>query len=257
MDEYFIIVGLICLGWISAKFINYYADMIPSPTHKSASICIYCGRKKPIPHYLALNYFCVYCGAPYRRRVCLVDSLTVIAILSMGLSVKDLGVFLLSWLLIIFIGITIVVDLEIHIIQREICIYGAILCFIYGYFLHGLNNTWMGGLAGFATMFILRRLGFLYLRFFAVDRVDRNIMPAIGFGDVLLSAYAGFFIGYVKIIPAIFMSIVLAGMIGIIIKGYQRYVLHSQNTIEWIPMSPFIILSAFVFEMMIEISILS
>jgi prepilin signal peptidase PulO-like enzyme (type II secretory pathway) len=250
MEEYLIIVGLTCLGWANGKLINFFADVLHGKAQDSKGTCFYCGCRKPIIHYISILYTCPHCSAPYPKRVWMVDILSTITTLFLGLIIADLRIFILTWMVLIYFGTAIITDLEKHAIHHQTNLYGAILCVALGFHLSGCRVAIIGGIAGFLLMAAIYGLGMFYFRWIGQRRPGEVYPSAIGFGDVLLCGNIGLLIGFPKIIPAIFLGIFLAGTYGLFIKIYQGIYSRSSDSINWVPMSPFLIFSAIVIEVL-------
>ncbi len=250
MDEYLFIFVLTCLGWAAAKLINLIIDRSSKGDKAGSQVCPYCGRRIPVIHYFSVIYACPYCSAPYPKRVWLVDLSCVSTTLLLGMIIVDARAFLLTWMVVAYLFTAMVIDLEKRMIFHYINIYGTILCAAAGVYLSGWKVTLSGGAAGFLVMFIIYYCGLLYFRYLSPKRVAGVFPSTIGFGDVFLCGNIGLFMGFPKIIPAIFLGIFLAGIVGLSIKLYQWILLNSRRTILWIPMSPFFILSAVIIEML-------
>lgn len=250
MEEYLYILGLTCLGWIGAKLINLTADQSFKGGQAEGVGCVYCGRHKPALHYLSILYSCPYCGAPYPRRIWFVDLISVSITLFLGMIIDDAAGFFLTWMVALYFITIMIIDLEKNLIFHKINFGGTILCGAAGFYLSEWKNTLLGGIAGLSLMFVFFTCGILYIQFISVRRDTGKYPSAIGFGDVLLCGNIGLFIGFPKIIPAIFLGIFLAGIIGLSIKMIQWILLKSQRTIQWIPISPFFILSAVIIEIL-------
>ncbi len=145
--------------------------------------------------------------------------------------------------LLIYFSIVFVIDIEYKIIFHQISILGAVIGFALGIYLHGLPQTIYGGLFSYSLMFLMYKLGELYIKRLSSSRGEVVDEVALGFGDVNLAGILGLILGWPGIIIGLFFGIFLGGLfsLGIILykKIFGRY-----SALEAIPYAPFLILGA-------------
>ncbi len=151
--------------------------------------------------------------------------------------------FWFSLIVLVYFGVVVVIDLEHHLIMHPTSIFGAILGLIVGFQLHGVLNTFLGGLAGFAAMLGLYILGALFARFVVRRSQSGFSDDAMGFGDVILGGILGLILGWPAIIAGLFFAIIFAGVVSLaylVITFFAR----KYKAFTFIPYGPFMIAGA-------------
>ena len=148
------------------------------------------------------------------------------------------GLFLLT-----YFGVVVVMDIEFRLILHPVSIFGALVGFGLGIYLHGFVVTLFGGIAGFGIMWLVYMFGELLLRLIARARGDQVNDVAFGFGDVNLSGVLGLILGWPGIIAGLLLAIFLAGAVSLVylllmlvLRRYRRYAA--------IPYGPFLVVGA-------------
>jgi len=152
--------------------------------------------------------------------------------------------------LIIFLGIILVIDIEYRVVLIQTSIIGLILCFVIGMIskgitINGLVVTTIGGLAGFLIMIILYYFGILFNKIFSKARNKSIEEVALGFGDVYVSTFLGFLIGWPNIISAIIAAILLSGAFSLLYIVFKLFT-KQYKAFSAIPYTPFLILGAII-----------
>lgn len=145
----------------------------------------------------------------------------------------------------IYFGVVIVMDVEYRVVLHPISIAGAVLGFIVGVSLRGLWVTLLGGAIGFVVMFLLFKLGEIFMRLVNRRRDEMIDEVALGFGDVNMSGVVGLFLGWPPIIMGLLFAIFTAGIfsiffviISIVFKRFRAFAA--------MPYAPFLALAALV-----------
>lgn len=250
------------LGWLAGLFINYASDVLPVTRRFSRPVCKDCGRNYTWADYLALRS-CRSCGERRSLRTWLVQLLTTAAFgYFWVVPPKALG-FALGMIVLVYFGILTVIDLEHRLILFPTSIFGAVLGLVVGtsiqsqihdnQILVGLGYSLLGGLFGFAIMFLLYKLGELVARYRArkmraAGQADDD-EEALGGGDVYLAGVLGLMLGWPFIWYALLLGVILGGLISIVflfaLVLRRRY--SSEALMTFIPYGPYFILSAFYF----------
>ena len=242
MIEFLSVFLITFLGWASGKLINYLSDVLPSTRRISPVLCKYCQRAQPLESYINLSHRCPSCGAPYLRRTWIVDLSAVIITLWLWITPPAKLGFWIGWLLCIYLGIVIVIDIEHHLILHSISLVGAFLGAVIGVWRQELWFTLLGGIGGFAIMLILHFLGELFAGWIAKHRGADLTEVALGFGDVNLAGIIGLLLGWPGIISGLVLTIILGGVVSLIYLIWQllgrRY-----KAFSAIPYGPFMVLS--------------
>lgn len=248
------------LGWLAGLFINYASDVLPVTRRFSVAACRDCGTPYSWAEYLTLRA-CRSCGERRSLRTWLVQILTTGAFVYFWLyPPKALSSTHLWMIVLIYFGVILIIDLEHRLILHPTSLFGAILGLIvgtslqtriHGSLLTGVGYSLLGGLFGFAVMFLLYKLGELVARYrarkmMAAGQADDE-EEALGGGDVYLAAVLGLMLGWPFIFQALLLGVLLGGLISILflmaLVIRRRY--SSEALMTFIPYGPYFIFSAF------------
>jgi leader peptidase (prepilin peptidase)/N-methyltransferase len=238
----FIIVALV-VGWIAAWVVNYIADVLPVNRRFSQPTCPNCQKVFPWRDYLLMRN-CPSCGIRRSLRTLLVQAILTVAIVLFSLF-KPLLPFPLVVLLLVFLAIVFVIDIEHRLVLHPISWAGAILGLGIGIYMHSLVDTLIGGVCGFVIMLLFYYAGVWYMRTLAKRRGIPSDEVALGFGDVNLAGILGLILGWPSIILGLTFTVVTAGLFSlilIIVKLASKKYTASLT----IPYAPFLILSTFI-----------
>lgn len=242
------------IGLAMALTVNYLADALPFTRRLTRPACPQCGTPYPTRGYLLLRS-CHECGQRRSIRSFVVLLLGIPVALgawwaSMSVSKLPLG---LSWLLLTYLAVVLVIDVEHRAILHETSYFGAALALVCGTYLwsvpqsktlvQGLITSLLGGALGFGLMYLLYLLGELFGRWLSARRGEPVEEVALGFGDVNLTGILGLILGPAGIVYAMFVAIVASGLASLVIvlvslaqKKYHAFMA--------IPYAPFLILGA-------------
>ncbi len=244
------ILPLLILGYFCGAFINYLADTLPYKRSLSAPFCHACKAPQSTRNYFLYPRKCPNCGSKRTTRTYVVEGIFSLLAVYLWFYPNQRLNFWLGLLLWAYFGLVIIIDLEHRLILHPVSIFGAILGFGMGVWMHGLIPTLLGGALGFLIMLVLYYIGILLINKLikkqpveASSNKDEMVEEALGFGDVNLSGVIGLLLGWPGIIAGITMTIFLAGgfsllylLIMVINKKYQAFMA--------IPYGPFIVLGA-------------
>jgi leader peptidase (prepilin peptidase)/N-methyltransferase len=248
----------IILGWIAGLFINYLSDVLPQTRRLSQPVCGHCQDPFSWSDYLLLRS-CRNCGTPRPLRTWLVQILTTAAFVYLWLfPSRALGIPL-SMLVVVYFGIITVIDLEHRLILHPTSLAGAVLGLIVGTTIHsradglllGMGKSLLGGLFGFAVMFLLYQFGTLVARYRArrmqAAGQATDDEEALGGGDVYLAGVLGLMLGWPFIWDVLLLGVLLGGVISLlfIVALFIRQRYSSEALMTFLPYGPFFILSAF------------
>jgi len=244
------------LGLLAGGLINYLADVLPHTLDNECSARL--GRP------LCLNPDCkaAFRWTDYlllrrcRQRMCrrgrglrtyatliLAEALSIFIWFSPPHTLGyALGLLVLTYLLLVT-----VIDLEHRLILRPLSIAGLMLAAAAGLYVRGWLSTLIGGAAGFAIMFALYLFGRLFARWRARRLGKTDNEEALGSGDVTLATILGLLLGWPLIWYGLLLGILFSGIIGLVIilalLLTRRYKTQAFNV--FIPYGPFFILSTF------------
>ncbi|MCL7452324.1 MAG: A24 family peptidase [Anaerolineae bacterium] len=243
------------LGLLLGAGINLCADQLPRwRTLRRTPFCPYCQEPRPewawigTLAYLRFRRNCARCGAAIPWRVPLVELGT--AALSAFLWYQYhpqptlLGLYSLYSLILVLV---LVIDLE-HRLILNVVMYPAWLLAILGSFVHPepyfYRLALLGGAVGFALLFLVYLLGELFVKVMSRARGKPIHAVAFGFGDVRLGAFIGLMLGFPQVLSAVFLAVLLGGVIGLIYWFVQAIILRSYSLFTAIPYGPFLVAGA-------------
>jgi leader peptidase (prepilin peptidase)/N-methyltransferase len=148
--------------------------------------------------------------------------------------------FWLAEILVFYLGLVAVIDLEHRLILHQTTILGVGLGALAGIWQHGWVSTMIGGAVGFVVVLSLYFLGFLLVRIISKWRKEEISEEALGFGDVSLSGVLGLMVGFPKIILSLILSILLGGVVSFLYLMVSL-ITNRYRSFEAIPYAPFLI----------------
>lgn len=220
------IVIAVVLGLVGAVLVNGLADNLireeDIPIH-SAWIprCRYCDSPRKFLDWSAVvsslffSGACRRCSAPRPFRDLLVEALLWIGFPVIWMTgATGARAFLIGGLIFSAFILFTIVDLEHRLVVVEAVGLVSLILILGNWItgVDGLLHSLGGGLAGFGIFLFLFLLGKLLAGLF---KLGQGTEP-LGFGDVILAALVGFATGWPAILLAIFASIFLGGIIGLI-----------------------------------------
>ena len=231
------------LGFIAGLFVNYLADILPVNRRFSAPFCRVCGERQAWVNYLFWPRRCGSCGSRRRIRTWIVELAFIFTALWLYVSAPAKPGFLIGFILLVYFGLVAVVDLEHRLILNSVSLVGAAFGLVIGTWLHGLYNTLLGGIAGFAVMLGLYLLGGVLMGWLARRRGKGLEEEALGFGDVNLGGVLGLTLGWPGIVIGLMLTVLLAGVVSLIYLLYSLLTKRYRHDMA-IPYGPFLISSA-------------
>lgn len=232
------------IGLFSGLIVNYFADILPRFRRLRRPACAYCEHSRGWFDYWTLQR-CRNCGRATAWR----NAAVIFIFLGLGIATgihpsARLG-FWLGMLLLIFLGIVFVMDVEHRVVLEQVSVAGVVLCGGLGIYTHGVWMTLAGGAVGFGTMYLLYVAGVFYARWMAKRRGEETAEEGMGFGDVSLSGVLGLLLGFPGILAGLVAGILFGGVFSlalfIILKLFRKYSLFAS-----IPYAPFLVFGAVV-----------
>jgi len=222
-------------GLIIGSFLNVVIFRIPKEESiiSPPSSCGTCGTRLgaidlvPILSYVILRGRCRHCGAKISARYPMVELLTgflfVLLFWRYGLSVEFAKYATLSCILVCVAFI----DMDHRIIPDRLNLFGLAAAIIFLFISSDLTplDAFYGFLAGGGFLFLLAVLS----------------RGAMGGGDIKLFAVIGIFLGLYKTATAMFLTFILAGVVGILLIAFRI-----RTRKDYMPFGPFISISAFI-----------
>jgi leader peptidase (prepilin peptidase) / N-methyltransferase len=254
----FTVLVPVLLGWFAGLFVNYASDVLPVTRRFSQPACPNCKAAFAWADYLTLRA-CRTCGTRRSLRTWIVQILAVASFTYFWL-VPPIGLGLpLSLIVLTYFGVIIVIDLEHRLILHPTSLFGALLGLVVGVYTQsrvnglssGLLTSLLGGVAGFAIMFVFYKLGEVVARYRtqkmrAAGQAEDD-EEAFGSADVILAGILGLMLGWPNIILGITAGALVGGVVGLLaLIGHfvkRRYAENSLMT--FIPYGPSLVLGAF------------
>ncbi len=238
----------ILLAFLLAWLINYLADVLPGDLRLGLPVCQNpaCRKAFTWKDYLLLRP-CPECGKKRSVRSFIIILLTLAASLYCWFRPPlHLGYFL-GFLMLAYLVLVAVIDLEHRLILRPLSITGLALAAVAGFIMHGWQSTLIGGGAGFIILYLFYLFGRLFTRWRArrLGQDPRDAEEALGSGDVTLATILGLFLGWPLIWFGILLGLLFAGFISLVVilvlmlaRKYRQ-----QAFMVFIPLGPAFILS--------------
>jgi leader peptidase (prepilin peptidase)/N-methyltransferase len=203
---------------------------------KGRSFCPNCGHVLswkdliPIFSFLILRGKCRYCGKKISLQYPLVELFTGILFLATFYHLRDQlfslqGIFTLFyyWTILSSLIVIFVYDLKNYLIEEKIVYFSILVCLIFNliFSISEIKNKILSSL-------------FLGLFFLSIVLISKE--KWMGIGDAKLGALIGIFLGWPKIIPALFFSFFVGSIFGIFLIILKKKSLKSE-----IPFAPFLV----------------
>lgn len=211
--------GLGLLGLLVGSFIGALSFRLPlgRPISKGRSVCDFCGKKiswfdnVPIVSYFLLRGTCRKCGKKISPRYPLIEAVTAVGFMAIGILLKGYPVGSLGFYLVVFSGtlVVFITDLEHHFIADSVSFFLWIFVIFYLLFT-GNPNFFVNLEAGF--------LAALFLLF--INLVTRG--RGMGLGDVKFALFAGTLLGFPQSLIWLFVSFLTGAAVGIILILVRR-----------------------------------
>ena len=231
----------IVLGLFAGYAINYISDVLPFTRRLTQPTCQYCGEVIKWKDYLLLKNG-TSCGNNRSTRTFVVLVVLVAATLYTWFNPPSRINFVLAYLVLIYLGVVFVIDLEHRLIMHPVSIAGAILGLVVGSVAHGIVAALLGGAFGFGSMLLLYYLGEAFTRYMSKRRGEAIDEVALGFGDVNLCGVTGLLLGWPVILAGLLFTIFAGGIGSLIVIAYML-IRKRFNAFTPIPYAPFLILS--------------
>jgi leader peptidase (prepilin peptidase)/N-methyltransferase len=188
---------------------------------------------------------CGQCGRVRTIRAWCVQIGLTIASVWMWISPPARLGFWMGMVVLAFLALIAVIDLEHRLILHPVSWFGAGLGLLVGILQKGILVTLLGGAAGYGIMFGLYLLGIAFNRLMAKIR-NQEVDDALGFGDVNLAGIIGLMLGWPEIVGGLLLAILAGGIISGLIMLVMA-LLRKYKAMTAIPYAPFIILGAIIF----------
>jgi leader peptidase (prepilin peptidase)/N-methyltransferase len=231
---------VLALGLFAGWVVNYLSDVLPVTRSLSRPVCHACSAPRSFLDYLLLRR-CIKCRQPRTRRTHLTHLVLVAVTAYIWFDPTSRLGFWPAYVLLVFLGVVFVIDVEHRLILHPVSLVGAALGLGIGTLIHGLSTTLYGGAVGFLSMLVLYYFGEWFARYMSRRRGEL-IEDALGFGDVNLAGIVGLLLGWPLVIFGLLFTILVGGAFSIlyVITMMMR---RKYEAFTAIPYAPFLILS--------------
>jgi leader peptidase (prepilin peptidase)/N-methyltransferase len=202
------------LGLLAGILVNYLADVLPTQRRLARPVCQKCGAGTAWKDYFRLAA-CRACGQPRAWRTYLTLAVGICASLALWLNPPTRMGYWLGLVVLAFLGLVVVIDLEHRLILNMVSLAGALLGLVTGTIRYNLTTSLLGGLAGLTIMLFFYWLGTRFARYRARKLGADDGEEALGFGDVTLSAVLGLMLGWPLILYGLLFGIMAGGLISL------------------------------------------
>lgn len=209
-------IFIVLVGWVAGMLVNYLSDVLPERRKIVQPFCLNCESDQPYLNYFLSPRKCSTCGDRRSIRIWIVEGIYILATLWLWNTPPEQLGFIVAFVLFIYFGVVIVIDLEHRLILHPVSIAGGIIGLIVGVWLHGIPDTIIGGLAGFGIMLGLYLLGILVANGIAKIKKQAVDEEALGFGDVMLAGVLGLLLGWPGIVLGLVLAILIGGLVSLL-----------------------------------------
>jgi prepilin signal peptidase PulO-like enzyme (type II secretory pathway) len=233
--------GVILLGLGAGWLVNYLADVLPRHRRFVRADCPNCSTPYPLIDYLLFRP-CRACAQTRGWRPFLTQLFFLAGISYIWLHPPLRLGFWLAYILLIFLAVVFVIDVEHRLILHPVSMIGAVLGLAIGTFLHGFYIALIGGAVGFGSMLVLYHFGEVFARFMSKRRGLAIEEVALGFGDVNLGGIIGLLLGWPLIVFGLLSAILVGGAFSFLFV-MSMLIRRRYEAFTAIPYAPFMILS--------------
>ena len=244
---YLLNIFVFTLGLCIGSFLNVviYRTESGESIINGRSHCPYCGHILewydliPLLSFILLRGKCRYCRHKISWQYPLVELLTGLIFFYIffnffALDIKSIVSTIFLFIISSFLIVVSVSDIKYYAISDKI-LYPAILTGFF-YFLYNVFFIFKS-----QSFFLYSILSILLVSLFFFSLCFFSREKAMGFGDVEISLFLGFALGFPNILVCFFLSFIIGGLIGIILIMTKRKRLASR-----VPFAPFLASSAFI-----------
>lgn len=244
MENILLYLVYLIAGYISGLAVNFTVDWLYIRRHIFTDQFVEELSDKGWFQYLIWPFIFQEGQHRFKFRALIVNLLFIVLVLGMGTSLS--GQVSLWWGLpvLVYFGVVIVMDIEFRIVMHQVSITGAVLGAIVGIYLRGLVTTLIGGAVGFVVMFLLYKLGEVFVKLVNRRRGEGSLDEvALGFGDVNLAGVVGLFLGWPPIILGLLFAVFVGGLVSIFLIFFSLFRREFQAFMA-IPYAPFLAIAA-------------
>lgn len=246
MDLFAVLAAI--TGLIGGLVLNQLADVLPHDKSPRQPVCQNeaCLKSYSWAEFLRFAR-CPHCGQRRSLRSLWMPLGLAAFSLYLWLKAGSPLMFGLDLLVLFYLTLVAVIDLEHRLVLRILSLPGLLLCAAIGFFVRGWQGSLLGGLGGFAIMMAFYLLGIVFTKIRArrMGNEQADGEEALGSGDVTLATLLGLLLGWPLIWFNLLMGILFSGVISLLIIAIlllrRQYLQQAMNV--FIPLGPFFIAS--------------
>ena len=230
-------IGFALIGLLVGSLLNVLADDLPARVSPHSPHCTRCGHVYRPSRWLAISRqfnegACPQCGRPTRRRSLYLEIGTAAIFAALPWLIQPAVDLVIYSIYIAILILVIVIDLEHRLILHVVTFPATGFALLASLFLTDTNLrlSLTGAAAGFVFFFIAYLIG---NKLFGAG--------ALGFGDVTLSMTMGAMLGLQRILFALVLGILLAGLWGLVAVASGKL-----NRRSYFPYGPFLAVAGIV-----------
>ncbi len=250
----------VLVGWLVGIVVNALADALPHGEPVRGPRCAACGRAHTLPSSVsalvaqwAWRGQCESCGRPRPARGWVVEASLALGCGGLWLwansdfarapltAYTSADVFAAAAAVAGVLALITVIDVEHRLILWRTVWPSAIVFALIGTWLRGWEITLLGGLVGYAVVWVMYVFGFVFSAAVARWRGHPLDEIAFGGGDVNLAGLLGLLLGWAGVLLALFIAVFAGGFyaLGFLLvqAARQRY-----NPYTAMPYGPFLVL---------------
>ncbi|HEX6383361.1 MAG TPA: A24 family peptidase [Anaerolineae bacterium] len=223
LNVLFALIGLL-LGGI----INFLADYLPASERRLRPHCPHCGHVYDPVGWLALTRQlryggkCPECQLSLRRRPLLVEVGMTLLFAALPSLIPNPANLIVNSFHIAVLVLVIVIDLENRLIFDVVTYPATVLALAGSLFVTKAENTLPLALVGAVTGYI-----FFYILYRLAHLLYGSSSGALGGGDVKLAMAMGAMLGFHRILFALFLGVILGGVVSLLLLLSRRVDRHS------------------------------
>ena len=239
MDLFF--AGLV--GLFASVLVNYLSDVLPTQHRLARPVCRECTEKFTWKDYILMTA-CRTCGKPrpWRTYITLVAGICLSLALWMNPPTR-MG-YWLGLVVLTFLGLVVVIDLEHRLILNMLSLAGAVLGLVTGTIRYNLATSLLGGLAGMVIMLLFYWLGTLFARYRARKLGTDDGEEALGFGDVTISGVLGLMLGWPFILYGLLIGVLAGGLFSLALVLFLVVTRRYQSMTVFTAYGPYLVFGA-------------
>lgn len=245
MSNILLYLGLGLGGYVSGVLVNFIVDSLYLKRKFVSEEFAEFIRGGGWIRYLSNPFSVSSAERKYQIRVIVVEVIFIGLLLWLGLARPDRVEIWWGLPVLIYFAVVIVMDIEFRIVMHPVSWAGAVLGLGVGLYLRGPVITLLGGVIGYGLMFLLYKLGEVFVK--AINRRRGTTIDdvALGYGDVNMSGVVGLFLGWPPIFLGLLVAVISAGLVSVILIG-GALVLKRYRAFAAMPYAPFLALAALV-----------